>query len=130
MHVHNEDIRIEAPYLYVVEHVRNNLEKGSDFSVPQKSPLRDIDDLKAHVKDWDTFQRHILLAVKQGTDRENEHHLQIRGQNRMKKRLDVFARALADRGELKDSSQFYGCEKKRILELAGKVNSGELCYDR
>lgn len=130
MHVHNEDMRLEAPYLYVVEHVRNNLEKGSDFAVPKKSPVRDIDDLKAHVKDWNVFQRYIMLAVTQGIHRENEHHLQIRGQNRMKRKLDALAQALVVKGELKDYSQLYECGKSQVLQLAGRVNSGELCYDR
>ena len=125
MHVHNEDIRIDVPYQFVADELRANL--GDDFTFTRHSPRTYPEyevELRQKVPDWDVFRRTIILADVQGSQKENEHHLQIRGQNRMKRCLELLALNLVQIGFLRDVKDVYEIGKNDVLELAEKVKGG------
>jgi|GEM_PF-6837510 len=133
MHIHNEDIRLQPPYDYIINHIRKNLEqplKPLQEKI-KKTNLEEIkQEIRPYIENWDVFQKYIGLAIIQGIDRENEHHLQIRAQNKMRKKLDILANTLVDKSYLKEPNELFEIRKDDIIKLAEKVNLGKLCYDR
>lgn len=127
MHVHNEDMRLPAPYHYIIEKIRKDFGNKLDLDISKKSKPN-LDDIRENIMDWNKFERYIRLAVIQGIHRENEHHLQIRVQNRLKRKLNPLGNLLSSKGYLTESGDLYELEKNKVIDLAGKINHEEIQY--